>query len=105
MAGTTRKAGGFTPPDADAGWVEHRGDTYRYEVHRTTEAGRFSAVAATVPGVAGAGATEAGALAAVRDGLAAALRAAKAAGQPVPRVERTTPPAALSRWVIVRLAE
>ena len=105
MAGSSRKAGaGYTEPDT-GGWIEHRGDTYRYHVYLVGEAGQFKAVAATVPDVIANGATEDEALDSVLAQLANLLRAKKAAGDQMPRTEITPPPGAQSRVVIVRLGE
>ena len=105
MASSSRKSGiGHTEPDT-GGWVEHRGDTYRYHVYLVGEVGRFRAVAATVPDVATDGSTEDEALTNARTFLTELLRAKKAAGEEMPRTEITPPPGAQSRVVIVRLEE
>jgi len=86
MAGTTRTAGASsTDADADGGWIEHRGDTYRYHVHLTSGGEVFTA---TVPDVAATGATESDALDRLEVALAARFRATKAAGEPMPRADR-----------------
>jgi hypothetical protein len=104
MGGTTSSTHGFSQAGSGDGWVYHTGGVYRFHAHLTGGPGGFEAVAATVPGQAGRGGTEAAALDALRDALAASLRQALAAGRSLPKTDPPpTPPGAKERVVVVRL--
>jgi hypothetical protein len=79
------------------GWKEHSGDVYRCRVHLMPGTqGGFVATVAGLPGVSGAGATEAEALVAVTD----SLRAQGKRPSPESQIEEP-PPGAVVRWVVV----
>jgi predicted RNase H-like HicB family nuclease len=96
--GKTGHAGAVTAIPVGAGeWKEYQGEVYRCRVYLTPDArGGFVATAAGLPGITGAGATEA-------DALAAVTQALRAHGQrPTPESQAEEPPAgAAVRWVVV----
>ncbi len=105
MGGTTSSTHGFSQAGSGDGWVYHTGGVYRFHAHVAAGPGGFEAVAATVPGQVGRGATEAAALDVLRDVLATSLRQAITAGRPLPKTDPLpTPPGTEVRVVIVRLS-
>jgi predicted RNase H-like HicB family nuclease len=87
-------------------WTEYpAGAAYRVPVYlEYGPDGRVSAVAATLPGVAGQGKDDQEALANVREALAGALRVYREEGVPAPWVERRGDPGgpwSRARWVLV----
>lgn len=88
------------------GWVEHHGDLYRVPVHLTAEGGGAVAAAARLAGVVGRGATPAEALEDAGRQAAAVIRAAKAAGRPIPWTDPVpAPPGAVTRYLPVSLSD
>ncbi len=93
-----------SPNDADM-WEEFSGGLYRCQVYLYPEDdGRFSAIAASLPGVASQGRTEADALANVTEALEGAIADYKESGQSIPWADPVAPPEenAITRWVFAR---
>jgi predicted RNase H-like HicB family nuclease len=87
-------------------WQEFQGNAYSCQVYLLPEQeGGYSAIAATLPGVASQGETEEEALENITEALAAAISAYKDNGMKIPwRQEPREPePEAKIRWVAVHV--
>lgn len=91
---------------APGDWSEYNGNLFRCQVYLTPEEdGGFSAVAATLPGIASEGDTEKEAMEAIREALEAAITEYLSAGETVPWLStpRDASPGSLTRWVFARV--
>lgn len=97
--------GGITTPAAEGDWKVYHGDAYRCQIHLAPRTGGgYAAVAATLPGIAGEGATEQEAMANVAQSLATTITGWKQSGATIPWGEAAKSPAgAMTKWVIVHL--
>jgi predicted RNase H-like HicB family nuclease len=99
MIGASNRAR-YVAIDTTEGWVEHRGNCFRYPVVLSRHENGFAATSATIPPVAASGETEDEALEAVTAALANLLRDAIREHRLKPRSSNAPKN---SKWVIVRL--
>ena len=87
-------------------WKEYQGNVYRCPVHLIHEEdGRYSVIAASLPGVASFGNTEQDGLRNIQEALAAAISNYKEDHESIPWLEepREPEPGMIVRWVIVHV--